>query len=556
MFGRNRSLLAIAGVCALGVGLAPNASGAQGAQRAGFESAWNAPHARAVFLTEPVGQTLHGTIHRLGTLGGHNSAAQDVEGQIVVGRADTADGDSHAFVYDLAAARPRMVDLGTLGGPTSSASAISGHVVVGSADTASGGSHAFAYDLAASRPHMVDLGVEGAATAIDDGVVIGDSARASGGAFAYDLKAASPRMIDLGMLGGHGIGGHSTATDVDARVVTGWSTDNNLDAAPFAYDLDAPTPTMRNLGQLKGGSEAFAKAIDGNLVVGRGATRLPDSFHFHAFLADLGESGARVRDLGDLTAHGTGDSDATAVDGNIVVGGATRGRSLEAQWAFAEDLSTPDPVMRSLGSLGGHTEDTATDVDGDIVVGRASIIGTLNAHAFAYDLGAATPRMSDLGPAFFQDDVTGRPSSNPIRVSGNVVAGTQMVGGFERARAWTLATTTAPALRFAKTKTFVRENAGHATVTVVRDGDTSAAVTVRYGTRDIGGATSGSDFTPTRGPLSFAAGQTKATFRVPIVNDTRREGRERFLVRLLSPSAGAITGTPRAAAVVILSSDR
>lgn len=232
------------------------------------------------------------------------------------------------------------------------------------------------------------------------------------------------------------------------------------------------------------------------------------------------------------------------------MGGATRGRSVEeARWAFAEDVSAPDPVMRSLGSLGGPVADQATDVDGSMVVGYAGIVGTLNTHAFAYDLGAGTPRMTDLGSAVLDE------SSDSIRVS-NVVAGNQFVGDLERAVAWTLATTTAPALRFAKITTFVRENAGRATVTVVRDGDTSAAVSVNYATRDIGGAARRKDFTPTRGTVSFEAGQTTATFRVPIVNDKRREGRERFLVRLRDPSAGAIQGTPRVAAVIILPSDR
>src|SRR5947208_1512596 len=110
--------------------------------------------------------------------------------------------------------------------------------------------------------------------------------------------------------------------------------------------------------------------------------------------------------------------------------------------------------MHSLGSLGGHLEDTAQDVDGDIVVGDASIVGTLNGHAFAYDLGAATPRMSDLGPAANDGAEDGDALEDQLRdrVSGNVVAGTQFVGQNERAVAWRLSRTTAPALRFAKVK--------------------------------------------------------------------------------------------------------
>src|SRR4051794_24867092 len=121
MFARKRSLLAIVGVCALVVGLAPNAADAQRAHRAGPAVAGGASSVHAVFPVEPVAETLHGTIHHLGTLGGDFSRVTDVDGQVVVGNADlpdngTDDTDSHAFAYDLGAPNPRMIDLGTLGG--------------------------------------------------------------------------------------------------------------------------------------------------------------------------------------------------------------------------------------------------------------------------------------------------------------------------------------------------------------------------------------------------------------------------------------------------------
>ena len=550
MFARNRSLLAITGVCALGLGLLPNAADARPAHQTGPTTRWTAPTRHAVFPTEPVAQTLHGTIHHLGTLGGTFSRVRDVNGQIVVGSAEVGDGTSHAFAYDLAAANPTMLDLGTLGGRGSEAVAVSGHVVAGEAETATlDGGHAFVYDLAATNPHLIDLGTLGGPisvpTDVDDGVVVGwsslDAANEVVHAFAYDLNAESPRMVDLGSLGGT-----SVATAIDRRVVVGQSetSPGNDSRNVFAYDLTAPDPQMEDLGS-GGGGDAFPSALDGTLIAG--AFRLgPHSSRFHAFVSDLGTPGAPFRDLGDL-AGGRGRSSAEAVNGRVVVGSATRGGL--PRWSFAQDLSAPHSVMGSLGSLGGHIQDTAQDVDGNTVVGNSDMVATHNQHAFAYDLGAATPRMSDLGPAFAEQTGT-------IHVSGNVVAASQPYSIGTRAVVWTLDTTTAPALRFTKTKTFVRENVGHATVTVVRDGDTSAAVTVKYATRDIEGATSGRDFMPTRGTLSFGAGKTKATFRVPIVNDKRREGRERFLVRLLDPSAGAIQGTPRVAAVVILPSDR
>ena len=78
---------------------------------------------------------------------------------------------------------------------------------------------------------------------------------------------------------------------------------------------------------------------------------------------------------------------------------------------------------------------------------------------------------------------------------------------------------------------------------------------VNYSTRGIV-ARGTKDFTPTAGTLTFASGQTTASFRIPILDDKRREGREKFLIRLRNPSTGAIQGTPRAAAVVIRASDR
>ena len=92
-------------------------------------------------------------VDQLGTLGGASSEATDVDDQVVVGTADTADEETHAFAYDLAAAKPSMVDLGTLGGGFSDATAIDDGTVVGESALPEAGSHAFAYDLGAASPH-------------------------------------------------------------------------------------------------------------------------------------------------------------------------------------------------------------------------------------------------------------------------------------------------------------------------------------------------------------------------------------------------------------------
>src|SRR3712207_4530882 len=63
-------------------------------------------------------------IRDLGSLGGTYSEAVAISGSIVVGNASRADGTIRAFAYDLAASRPRMIDLGTIGGFGSQATAV------------------------------------------------------------------------------------------------------------------------------------------------------------------------------------------------------------------------------------------------------------------------------------------------------------------------------------------------------------------------------------------------------------------------------------------------
>jgi probable HAF family extracellular repeat protein len=114
------------------------------------------------------------TMTDLGTLGGTNSVdadpfftfgGQPFDGNTVVGDSNTTGGVVHAYAYSVATSGP-MIDLGDLGaigtgnsiiGPvTSSAAGESGDTVVGWARTADGQQHAFAYDLTTSN--MTDLG--------------------------------------------------------------------------------------------------------------------------------------------------------------------------------------------------------------------------------------------------------------------------------------------------------------------------------------------------------------------------------------------------------------
>ena len=113
------------------------------------------------------------------------------------------------------------------------------------------------------------------------------------------------------------------------------------------------------------------------------------------------------------------------------------------------------------------------------------------------------------------------------------------------------------ALQFSATIFTVAENAGVATFTVQRTGDTNTAVTVDYATAD-GTATAGLDYTATNGTLTFAAGETKQTVIVPILNDGLVESGvyETFTVTLSNPTGGAVLGTLATATVRITENDK
>ncbi len=489
--------------------------------------------------------TLTATVRQLGTLGGARSTAVDMDGSVVVGTSTTRSGAEHAFAYDLSTSRMR--DLGTLGGATSQAAAVDGTVVVGSSRTAAGERHAFAIDLAAgAAASMRDLGTLGGATSeavdVDNDVVAGSSTTQGLGlhAFAYDLRSPSPTMRDLGALRAFDF---TSAEAIDGSVVVGTAGNSaSGDEHAFAYDL-ASGSGMRDLGTL-GFDFSQGLDVDGQHVVGNSFTSRyrHGDLGKHAFAYDL--AAGRMRDLGDL---GYDWSRAALVAGHVAVGVSRRayGGPLHV---FASDLGVRFPLARDLGNLGGQFI-VPRAMAGRLLVGRAARAGDEQPRAFAYDFGASRPVLTDLGPL-------GGPAGDVVAVRGGTVAGTVVnAAGSPRAAVWSLRRTSAPALRFSGLRYLVREDGRHAVVTVRRAGSAASAVSVRYRATGVD-ATAGSDFTARAGTLRFAAGQTRATFSVPVRDDAAGERPETVLLTLRSPSGGAVLGTPNAAALVIRASDQ
>ena len=117
----------------------------------------------------------------------------------------------------------------------------------------------------------------------------------------------------------------------------------------------------------------------------------------------------------------------------------------------------------------------------------------------------------------------------------------------------TSAKSTAPTdpLSFSASNYSVAQSAGSVTLTVIRTGTASAAVSVDYSTAD-GTALAGTEYTATTGSLKWAENDsTPKTIVVPISNATPYSGDKTFQVVLSNPGVGAQIGQPDSATVTI-----
>ena len=90
-------------------------------------------------------------------------------------------------------------------------------------------------------------------------------------------------------------------------------------------------------------------------------------------------------------------------------------------------------------------------------------------------------------------------------------------------------------LNFSAAQYTVAENAGNATITVIRSGVVSVPVTVNFATAN-GTATAGSDYTAASGTLSFAANELQKTFNVPITDDSAVESKRNGFAHPVEPN--------------------
>ena len=137
----------------------------------------------------------------------------------------------------------------------------------------------------------------------------------------------------------------------------------------------------------------------------------------------------------------------------------------------------------------------------------------------------------------------------------NSVANAAGVGGFFTSTDFGLATVSgAGSLQFAASSFSVGEADGMATVTVVRVGGSAGTVTVDFATGN-GTATTPANYIATTGTVTFADGQSNATFLVTIVDDNVYTGNKTVKLSLTNATNGAALGTISSAVLTIIDDD-
>jgi hypothetical protein len=179
-----------------------------------------------------------------------------------------------------------------------------------------------------------------------------------------------------------------------------------------------------------------------------------------------------------------------------------------------------------------------TDPEGDVltVVG----VGT-PAHGTAVLNGGTityTPAAGFSGPDAFTytvQDAAGNTSTATVNVTVTAQA-------------------SAGSLQFSKATYTAAENAGSATITVIRTGGSAGTVTVAYATAD-GSAHAGVNYTATSNTLTFGPGETSKTFSVPVRADGLVTDGLTVTLTLSQSGGGASLGSPVTATLTITDSD-
>jgi bacillolysin len=215
------------------------------------------------------------------------------------------------------------------------------------------------------------------------------------------------------------------------------------------------------------------------------------------------------------------------------------------------------------------TRDLTTGAAGGVVIGYATTDVTATAGLDYVSTSGTLTFASGVASQSFTVPIlndTLDDSGETFDVGLSVVSGPTATIGVPASTIVTLVNDDAAgSVRFAAAAYTVNENAGEVDIQVQRLGGAASGVTVQYSTvqgSGPAGALAGYDYgdaskpgTEVVGTLSFGAGQTVATARIPIIDDCLVQPTHSFKVVLSSPTGNATLGGRTSVAVSIVDND-
>jgi probable HAF family extracellular repeat protein len=310
------------------------------------------------------GQARRYTITDLGTLGGDRSNAVSINNAgRIVGKAETADGNTHAFLVQDGV----MIDLGTLGGKQSEAMRISDSgVVIGRAQAADGTFHSFVslggselWDISAIDDRLKDrfsvaVGINSAGHVVGYVQTHTEHMAARTRVFLF----RDFRITDLGTFGGED--GVVAAINDAGDVVGYFGLEPHADYADHRGALMS-NGVVTNLGSLGGRITTPTDLNNSKNVVGFAQLKNGED---HAFLYSAG----RLLDLGTLP--GGSQSFAYAINDKNQIVGAANGHTLDLRAVLFENGRVID-LNALLPDNSGWVLTEARDIND-----RGQIVGT------------------------------------------------------------------------------------------------------------------------------------------------------------------------------------
>lgn len=324
--------------------------------------------------------------------------------------------------------------------------------------------------------------------------------------------------------------------------------------------------SVRRVGGTDGAVSATISTANGSATAGQDYTAIAGQTVTFA-AGDAVDKPVTITILNDATFEG--DENFTVALSNPQ-GGATLGTPNSATVTIVEDDVVPNAGSLSFSAATYSAGEGAATVlitvrrtggnTGAVTVTYNTSDGTANTAAdYAATSGTLAWADGDIADKTFTVSINNDTANEPDETFGLTLS--NPTGGAVLASPASATVTIvddevdlAGAFAFSAAIYEVQENAGNATITVIRTGGSDVAASVTY-SASAGTATPNDDFTPATGTLNFAPGETEKTFTVAINNDTSFEQNETVNLALSNPTNGATLGSPDTATLTILSDD-